>query len=74
MNYKIEKVEDERLRSLEAYSTEIGDVMEATDGEILLHTFEGFVSLNNPRLTWSKDLCSEVRLLPKGTILKITIQ
>jgi len=62
-----------------AKKTHIGDLMMVKDqesihdSEILLHTFNGFVSLTNPENIWSFNCTLNVKLLPKDSILTIKI-
>jgi hypothetical protein len=46
-------------------------------GEFLIRSFDGWMSLNNPRNTWDDTVTGSlglVRILPPGTEIKITVR
>ena len=62
-----------------ANNTKLGDLMKITEncrynGEILLHTYIGFICLNEPLATWGKDCSLRVELLEKGENVILTIE
>lgn len=79
---KVEIEETERDTREFAYQMEIGEIAVWIDGshpnrqgEILLKTYAGLVSLNNPESTWRvqgtiPDI--KVRILPKGVKVTLT--
>jgi len=42
-------------------------------GEVILRTFEGFVSITNPGNTWDRSCILEGVLLPKGTTINVVV-
>jgi hypothetical protein len=84
MNYKVKIHKESVAELMTANKTEIGDLMEMqsrvdfsddTIGHIILHHHTGFVDLNNPQITWdTHNMNLNVRLLPKGTIIKLKIK
>lgn len=67
---KVEKVNVQN--SCLASETKIGDLMVMENGTIFLHTYGGFVNLNNARLTYNEGLASTVRLFNPGESVTLT--
>ncbi len=42
-------------------------------GQVILRHFGGWVSLTSPTVNWSAQLSAEVKILPSGTIVKLTV-
>ena len=81
MNYEIKIIRENDV--LLAKNTNIGDVMQVNEFEecykkyfnhILIHHFNGFVSLNDPSLVWSHECGLKVKLLAPETKLILTIK
>lgn len=65
-------------REIKASNSLLGDLMEVIEGcyngHILLNAYDNIISLTNPQLTWSKDCSLRVRILPKGTEVKLIVE
>jgi hypothetical protein len=65
-----------------ANGTEVGTLMVVTDSfdcgrwidKILLHTYSGFVCLDNPSKTWGHDCSFNVRLLENGECVTLGVE
>jgi hypothetical protein len=72
-----------RKKGVSANTTKIGDVMRvistrsydssAFTDHLVLHTYNGFVSLSNPNLVWGPDCSLLVEVLPKGTTVTFEV-
>lgn len=77
---------DNAVAIVRSDNMQIGDIgliidSGARNGTVLLRTFSGYVSLNNPRKTWyspqgesSYDPKFDVQLLPKGTRVILEVE
>lgn len=79
--YTIEKLGTPKPKIMRACDTKISDIMEIDDpemfqrnGEILVHSYDGFVSLNNPRSTWGEAVTMKVRVLEPGESVTLTVK
>lgn len=76
--YTIEKSNTPKPKIMKACDTKIGDLMEVVDcsheGNILLHFYEGFVSLTNPAYNWTKECPFKVRVLEPGESVTLTVK
>lgn len=58
----------------------VGDIAVITEmgcsqqGEIILRYWDGFVSLSSPKNNWGAVTDVEVRILPKGTVVTLTVE
>jgi len=82
MDYEI-KIIRENNDVLLAKNTNIGDIMQVNEFEecykdyfnhVLIHYFNGFVSLNDPSISWTHDCGLKVKLLTPRTKLILTIK
>ena len=79
--YKVEINNGKQPAKLLAKDTKVGDLMVITKkqgsglvGEILLNTAKGFITLGRPSKTYP-DTCEHlVRILPKGTVITLTVE
>ena len=78
--YTVEKSKRKEPKIVKAYDTKIGDLVEIVEprssynGKILLHIYNGFVLLEEPRGNWESDLSFNVRLLEPGESITVTVK
>ena len=66
------KENTQNSKKMLAKDTKIGDLMRIIDlehnclGHILLRSWQGLVSLNDPHKTWNREITIEVQLLSRG--------
>ena len=51
----------------------VGQVGVSKNGFIIMRTHDGFFDIRNPNVTWPTDFDVGVRLLPKGTVIQMTL-
>jgi hypothetical protein len=62
--------------------TKVGDLMICIDraydeqyfNDILLHTFKCIVSLSDPKRTWDCNVNLKVKIISKGTVVKLKVK
>jgi len=77
MNYKLKVRKSQDQQEMLSDQTNIGDLMELLEGDvghIILHTYASFIDLNDPTSEWSGIASLKVKLLPKGTIIKLKVK
>ena len=80
--YKFEINPSVNISTIRMCDTKIGDLMKITNpetpynGAIVLHTYDGFVDIENPKCTWGVigTVSIPVQLLPKGTVITLTVE
>lgn len=76
--YKVKLHQNKKEEITTADKTEVGDLMECLDshfeGEILLRVYNAVINLTNPNKTWVDDATLKVKILPKGTVVKLKVK
>jgi hypothetical protein len=53
---------------------QVGEVLEHPyHGHLVLRSYDGFVSLDHPQITWTRACTLDVRVLPVGTKITLTL-
>lgn len=74
------EIKNAQRELIKANMTSIGDVMiirakkSRYNNYILLRTYEGFAALNSPDTTWNIHIPYLVEVLPKGTVITLTVE